>query len=93
MNKIEIGSVGHVYAGKAGKCCCGCAGKHSYASDYIAEGSKQRGYAVDPEDVNDREIARVVGLINKNADKELDGDPGYAAVEIGKRLYVAYFKA
>ena len=44
-----------VYSGKPG-CCCGCSGIHRYNSKY----------AVDGEDINDKQVKKVLGIIREN---------------------------
>jgi hypothetical protein len=80
-----------VYSGKNGRCCCGCSGKHSYNSASIAEATEHRGYAVTSDEVNDRQITRVLRLIQAEGDKVEDGG-NYISVEVGARLYVAYLR-
>jgi hypothetical protein len=79
-----------VYSGVNGRCCCGCAGKHSFNSQYRAEGAKRRGYAVDDEDVNDRMIARVLNVLRKADPASVEVDDEYVSTVVGNRLYVAY---
>lgn len=78
-----------VYSGKDGKCCCGCAGKHSYNSLHMARASQLRGYDVAPNEVNDLMVSRVVNLFRKNADKVGVAET-YAELTLGDRLYLVY---
>lgn len=48
-----------VYSGRPG-CCCGCRGKHSYASATRDEASAERGYAVADDEVSDRSVATIL---------------------------------
>lgn len=87
--EINLDDVLSVYSGRDNACCCGCAGAHRYASAHQAEGAASRGYPLEAADVNDREVARVVRLINENRAAARDtGDHAY--VTIGARLYIAY---
>lgn len=80
-----------VYSGKPGKCCCGCAGNHRYWRAHRIAAGKHRGYEVDEEDINDRQVARVLKLLqNWFALVEYGGS--YFAGEIDGRLYIAYLK-
>ena len=73
------GDVVSVYSGRAGKCCCGCSGKHTFSSAFRDADTT----------VNDRTVSRVVRIIRENTSRvELCDD--HAAVEVGNRLYVAY---
>lgn len=79
----------HVYSGKAGRCCCGCSGKHTYAKAYQKEAGVDRGYPVKDCECNDRMVAKVVRIIRENVEIcEVTAD--YVAVTIGSRLYIAY---
>jgi hypothetical protein len=93
MEQINLSKVQSVYSGKAGACCCGCAGKHTYAKATQAAAGKYRGYAVGDEECNDRVVKLIVNKMNKNPDvKKEFGMAGHIfySVEVGQRLYVAY---
>lgn len=97
-NMIEVGEVLSVYAGRAGACCCGCSGKHSYASAYRNIATRRRGYAVKDDEVSDRSVKLIVGKMNRLVREGLAAaSVGYfageksVAVEHGNRVYVAYF--
>jgi hypothetical protein len=79
-----------VYSGRNGACCCGCSGTHWYNSKYKALGSKSRGYAVKDEEVNDRQVKRILNIIKK-ADK-VEDDYTCLATVVGNRLYIVYLK-
>jgi hypothetical protein len=88
---IKISDVASVYSGKAGACCCGCKGNHRYASKHREFAAKYRGYPISDDEVNDRQVAKVVGILNASDDAALlDNDDNMVAVEIGNRMYVAY---
>lgn len=76
-----------VYSGKDGKCCCGCAGKHSYNSKHREAGTNRAGYEVT---VNDAMVTKALKLVQA-ATKEnvMVGDNHYATV-VGSRLYIVY---
>jgi hypothetical protein len=78
-----------VYSGRAGKCCCGCAGNHRVNSKHAALATERRGYAHDPKDVNDRQVAKVLGLVRANA-KDAEAGMGNFSVVLENRLYVVY---
>jgi hypothetical protein len=91
--KIKIETVASVYSGKAGRCCCGCSGKHRYASAHVKWASKNRGYEVTDKEISDRSVKLLVNKLNKADAKELsDPNPRSIAMERGGRLYVVYFK-
>ncbi len=97
IKSIKVNAVAHVYSGRPG-CCCGCQGKHTYAS---AHRDCRPSYYDDDECVNDHVIKRHVNTINRllaevreGADYEVtiehDGT-AYVAVNTSSRLYIAYF--
>lgn len=97
--KININDVRSVYSGQNGKCCCGCAGKHTYPSKYQKEASKDRGYEVGDEEVCDRTVKLIVNKMNKYL-KIPGNKPEYTTKKMlkelisivrGERLYIAYF--
>jgi|SRR5882672_7491400 len=91
IQNIKHDQIMKVYSGKDGKCSCGCAGKYSYNSKYVTEGSKDRGYEVSHDEVNDKQITRVLNTIKKNED-DIDFDESeFVSVVVGERCYVAYF--
>lgn len=87
---VKLEQVMSVYSGRNGACCCGCAGTHSYASAHRDAGSKNRGYPVDDEDINDRQVTRVFNLIQKNAAIAQVDLPSNISIVLEKRLYVIY---
>ena len=89
---LEIEQVQSVYSGKDGECCCGCKGKHYYASKYRTEAGKDRGYAIDDDEISDRMIKKVTKIINEANITDIDDGDSYLAVTIGTRLYIAYLR-
>ena len=87
---LTLDNVASVYSGKAGRCCCGCSGKHTYASALRAEASKSRGYEVRDEEVNDRTVKIIFNKLMKNEFEKIS-DTCYS-YETGSRLYVVYLK-
>ena len=96
---LKISDIMSVYSGKAGSCCCGCAGKHTYSTSYRISAGDDRGYAVGEEECNDRTVTLIVGKIRAAVDAgaKLSVSPGkvggfvaIVSVTVGKRLYVAY---
>ena len=86
---IDINKVASVYSGEKGYCCCGCAGKHTYASQHRQWASDNRGYLVKDEEINDSVVKRIVNKIEKNNPQIYRN---MITAVIGKKLYVAYFK-
>ena len=85
---IDRSKVLSVYSGKAGKCCCGCAGKHTYASQYAAAGAARRGYPMFANEINDRTINLICDKIEAVGGKIEDR---HVYATIGDQLYIAYF--
>jgi hypothetical protein len=76
---IDVTTIKKVYSGKARKCCCGCAGTYYYASAYSEGGER----------VSDTQVKRIVNILNNNPATVLDSNHYW--VEVGNRVYVAYF--
>ena len=90
-NPIKLENVGKVYSGKAGRCACGCSGTYWVASKHREWADKNRGYPYDDSDISDKQVRRVVNLINQNIDAaESFGKDGIMA-DIGNRTYAVYF--
>lgn len=83
-------TVASVYSGIDGKCCCGCSGKHSYASEHVDWSSNNRGYQVTQDEVNDRSVKLISNKIFNSPTMKDEGS--YACAIVGKRLLIAYFK-
>ncbi len=80
-----------VYSGKNGKCCCGCAGTHRYNSRHVETASMSRGYTVTSDEVNDKQIARVLKTITAaDAASELEFGDNHVARVVNGRLFIAY---
>jgi hypothetical protein len=94
---IDLNKVVSVYSGKEGKCCCGCSGNHRYASQHVKFASKDRGYDVSADEVNDKQVRKVVKLIlstpmgDIRATDKFGGTRTYVATVNG-RWYIAYVK-
>lgn len=92
MSGFKVEDVVSVYSGKAGKCACGCSGKHRYAAAHRALAGERRGYAVADDEVNDRQVRKVANLVaGAGALLVSDGD-GVFYAELDGRLYVVYTK-
>lgn len=87
---LTLDNVASAYSGKVGRCCCGCSGKHTYASALRAEASKSRGYEVRDEEVNDRTVKIIFNKVMKNGFKKITDT--YYSYETDTRLYVVYLK-
>lgn len=93
LNDFDIDDIQSVYSGIDGKCCCGCSGKHYYASAQAHRGNDIRGYAIDADEVSDRAIRRVWNILRAHADEVEWTNIGigkHLSVVVGRRLYIAY---
>lgn len=93
IKAIKLRQVIGVYSGKDGRCCCGCSGNHRYPSKYVRRAERNRGYAISPDEINDKQVARVLRLIQENAHAAEYSDgiiSTLASIVIGTRVYIAY---
>jgi hypothetical protein len=90
VKDLTVDQVRSVYSGRADHCACGCAGTHRYNSKHIDEATKDRGYQVRLEDINDKQIARVLNVIKKEAGVEEYIKENYVSVDVGNRMYIVY---
>jgi hypothetical protein len=86
---IKLDTVLSVYSGKNERCCCGCAGKHTYASKYRDLATAKRGYKVNDEEVSDRSVKTIVRKMNQFPGA-LKFANGHVSLVLNDRLYVAY---
>ena len=88
--KINKNEVVDVYSGRARSCCCGCSGTYSYRADKTLRdiGTKQRGYEVEDNEVNERMISRIVNKLNKNMER-VEKEWDHYFLEEGNRWYMA----
>lgn len=87
MNNKEIIQV---YSGISNRCCCGCSGKHRYASKYRAWSSKHRGYSVKDEEVSDRSVKIITNKVLNSPDVQHEGNHSF--VDNGRRILIVYYK-
>ena len=90
---LTLDNVASVYSGKVGRCCCGCSGKHTYASALRDEASKSRGYEVRDEEINDRTVKMIFNKVANKYWKDVTkiSETCYS-YETDTRLYVLYMK-
>lgn len=97
LDSLTVVQVAQVYSGKPG-CACGCNGNYRVNSAYVAQVAKNKGYAVDAEDVNDAQVTRVLNKLkaaSRNDDPRVsswmadDNDEWFSA-EIDGRVYTVY---
>lgn len=94
MPELKIEDIIKVYVGKPNTCMCGCAGKYSYSSMNKLQGEINRGYAVTEEDLNDKEVKRVLAKVIKNAEMGIevieDKDAYIFSLTLGNKQYSIY---
>ena len=93
---IKIEDVKRVYSGKPG-CMCGCRGTYRSPSTVtLAELSAAKGYEAEPKEINDRQVRKVVAILNKElADcraENVEATEDYTYLEVDGRAYCAYFQ-
>lgn len=93
--KIRLNRVMSVYSGRPG-CMCGCVGTYRVASEHLAVANVDRGYDYDREDVNDRQVRKVVRILEAQTEVEMTSHYVFAKVQTGGgpsgyRYYAAYF--
>ena len=86
IKDLSIENVHSVYSGKDGKCCCGCAGKHSRNTRFPRPEPKE-AYR---NNFNDKMVRKVIKIVQDNAGIAEHGDNHWSVV-LGERLYIAYF--
>lgn len=86
---LTTDNVMSVYSGRDGKCCCGCAGNHRYNSKHREAATKNRGYAVDDDDINDKQVKRVLTLLQDNY-QHVEAGGNHFSLVVGERIYVVY---
>ena len=90
VTKADVRSV---YSGRPG-CCCGCRGDHRYNSQHVKEASKHRGYRIEPTEVNDAQVTRVLNRLKDVARVDptsIQYEATYASLEQYNRLLIVYF--
>lgn len=97
LQTITPAQVTSAYSGRPG-CACGCNGTYWYAKAYQARSSKNRGYAVLDEEVNDRMVMTIYNKIVKAMSTNAPGIFGavegvFVAWEASdKRTYTIYVR-
>jgi hypothetical protein len=62
---IALENVVAAYNGHPTACRCGCSGKYFYTKGNQIEAGKRRGYDVGDDEVNDKQVARMLKVINE----------------------------
>jgi hypothetical protein len=93
MKLPQVEDIVTVYKGKPNSCMCGCSGTYYYAKAQREYGSKDRGYPVKDDEVDDGVVKRVLNKMAKAeaAGAKIDCLSGYIwDVTIGKTQYAIY---
>lgn len=85
---LSASDVASVYSGRPG-CMCGCKGNHRYSSEHREAASKRRGYAVSDDEVNDRQVRKVLALVQEHWAEVEDFGDGFF-LELAGRYYAVY---
>ena len=88
ISEVTLSNVRSAYSGKAGRCCCGCSGKHVYQERTRELASKRRGYSVNDDEINEKKIASILKKIQN--DPQSYAKDSYIALEIERKLYIVY---
>ena len=89
-----LNQVSSVYSGINGRCCCGCAGKHTYSSQNRQWAEKHRGYPISDDEVNDRVVKMMYNKVARlldNGQGDVTDEPDFVSAVNGNRLYVVYW--
>jgi len=92
VSDITVDQISSVYVGKPNKCMCGCAGKYTYTSQNRAYASKDRGYDISDDEVNDARVTRAFNKFMKDEQVAENNDDYIFTKFIGKSQYTIYIK-
>lgn len=92
---IDQALVECVYSGRHG-CACGCKGNYRYPERHRDNGQQIRGYDIDAEEINERQIARIIHKVEAIANGDEDGEIDminvrWISANQGNRTYAVYF--
>jgi len=89
---LTVVDVLSVYSGRPG-CMCGCKGKYFLTEESREEADAFRGYPHSDEDVSQRQVTRVLRLVQAaedNPSMRIARDLEYVWVQVGQRVYAVY---
>jgi hypothetical protein len=90
---IDLTKVTNVYKGRAGLCCCGCSGKHTYTNRDREKLGKLRGYPIQDDEINDKKVASIVKKMNKLLSEGISPQyelEDFISIVDDKTVYIAY---
>lgn len=89
---FSMENVASVYLGKPNCCMCGCSGNYAYTSNNAEYSGKDRGYALDDDDIRDRIVKARLKRFNAD-EQEPQVIDGYIFTKvIGNRQITVYLK-
>lgn len=88
---LSLDDISSAYIGISGACCCGCSGTHYYRHAARDEASKQRGYSVMDDEINDEKIEHVLTVLRDNVASVEFFVGDFVSVDIGDQLYMVCF--
>jgi len=90
---IKEENVSSVYSGTPHKCMCGCSGTYYYTSVNKEYSSKNRGYEVTNDEVNNKMVRKVLNIFRDfNGDIEGIDDYIFTIIVSPTRQYTIYLK-
>lgn len=91
---IRYEDVAAAYIGRAGLCMCGCSGTYYYTTANKAYASKDRGFTIQEEKINEDKVKEVFLRVAKAVSKDIHDveniDNYIFTVEVGKMQYTLY---
>lgn len=95
IDEVKLENVVSVYSGRVNACCCGCAGKHTYATAHRDFGGESRGYPVKDDEVSDRGVKTIFKKMAELGARDVTAfDDGMAVltVDTETRTYIMNVK-
>ena len=88
--EIDFKDINKVYVGKPNTCMCGCAGEYTYTNNSKEYGTKDRGYEVTDDEVNDKKVDRLLKKFVKHPDAAENLSDYIFTKMIGRKQYTIY---
>lgn len=79
------------YIGKPDSCMCGCSGEYYYTSKNAEQGGMERGYKVKLDEINDKQVLRVLTILESGGKIENLDDYIFTLIKNDKQytIYLA----
>lgn len=88
--EFDVEQVEKVYSGKPNECMCGCSGKYYYSGKNAIAGGLSRGYAVTPEEISDKMIAKMMKMFAEYPYEIENIDDYIFTIIVNDRQYTIY---